>query len=252
MKNVLKIAGIFCAFVMMSVMSGCKSTPLYVADYAPVVVLSVVGNPNMPWDLESYENKDMEEDYDETGKDLITGTINKFLQRNNPEYALAQDRVDYAAQALNDLFDLTAGVEVVPHDKLQSSETYEDASKNVFDYLETSYVATGYKSLNRTGSKKARMIMSEIGARSMVMTEFLFQKTIVKGTHVSGSIGVKVSMKMRYLDENGKEKVNKDFVAVSSDSVKIKNRKYDKDALCQLVNPTVDQVINAFLVNYIK
>lgn len=252
MKNVIKIAGAFCAFVMISVMTGCKSTPLYVADHAPVVVLSVIGNPNMPWELESYENKDMEDDYDDTGKELISGTINKFLQRNNPEYALAQDRVDYAAQALNDLFDITAGVEVVPHDKLLTSETYEETSKNVFDYLETTYVATGYKSLNRTGAKKARMIMQETGARSMVMTEFLFQKTIVKGTHVSGSLGVKVTMKMRYLDETGKERVSKDFVAVSSDSVKIKNRKYDKDALCQLVNPTIDQVINAFLVSYIK
>lgn len=252
MKNVIKIAGAFCAFVMISVMAGCKSTPLYVADHAPVVVLSVIGNPNMPWELESYENKDMEDDYDDTGKELISGTINKFLQRNNPEYALAQDRVDYAAQALNDLFDITAGVEVVPHEKLLTSETYEETSKNVFDYLETTYVATGYKSLNRTGAKKARMIMQETGARSMVMTEFLFQKTIVKGTHVSGSLGVKVTMKMRYLDETGKERVSKDFVAVSSDSVKIKNRKYDKDALCQLVNPTIDQVINAFLVSYIK
>lgn len=252
-SKLLKLFSLIMAAVFAAVFTGCKSTPVYLNDSNPVVILSVISNPRIPWDAESMDaNRSGDEDYDEEGKGLLTNLVGKVVDKSNPEVQTAQDRVDYAADALTALLSETGGIEVVPHEKLDESKYYRGLGNNVFNYLESTSVATDYINDMQVGAKTARMIMEDIGAKGMVMASFTFQKTVTKGTTWNGELAAKVKMKIRLLDENGKQVVDKEYTVLSEEKFEIYKRKYDKDALVEAFQPTIDNAINQFIVQHIQ
>ena len=58
-------------------------------------------------------------------------------------------------------------------------------------------------------------------------------------------------MRVRVLDDHGKELIDREYKATSPDALQISGRKYDKDRLVEMVNETIDLVINRFIMDYI-
>lgn len=249
MKKISNLLTALFLTLIVASLSSCASNKIFFDDRQPVAILSVECNPSLPWLFDDSRAEDGEADDDGTG--LISGIINKAAGKNNPEIYLAQDRCDYAAQALHDLFRLTADIDTVPHDELADSFQYQASSKNFLDYLASVTYATNYKNLNRTGAKRLRMIFDEVGAKSGVIAKFVFKKQIVAGSNIRGSVAVLVKMHIRYINDRGVEIINTDY-ETTSDITPMRMGKYDKDDLCQKIPDAIDNVINQFLMDHIR
>lgn len=225
---------------------GCKTVPVGIADRGPVLVLSVTGNHSLPWKEDSNPNSDVDKDGD--GDGLLSNLVGSLISKNNVERLSGPDRLDYAVDSFHRLLEETGGVEVVPAETLFASQSYDNTRENIFNVLEAKISANGYKNLMKIGSKRARMIMEETGAKSLIIAEFKFQKTNISGNKWTGKVAAAVTMKIRYLDERGKEIVNSEFEATSVESLPIASRKYDKEALVDLFPDTIDAVINQFIL----
>lgn len=225
---------------------GCKSAGVVLADHSPIAVVSVIANQSLPWKESSNRNEDDEND---NGTGLLSTLTNKLLNGDSVELTSAQDRIDYAADQLIALINENSGAEVLDRDMVLSSSVYLGTTENILKFMEAKKSATNYRNLTSLGAKRARMIMDDLGAKSLICVEFLFQKTNVSGNKWTGKVGAYVEMKIRYLDERGKEILNRDYKATSAESLPIKNRKYDKDALVDLFPETIDAVINQFIVD---
>ena len=142
-----------------------------------------------------------------------------------------------------------AGVEVVDEADLFAAKSYATMRENILNFMEAKISATKYKLMLSIGSKRARMIMEETGAKSMILADFVFQKTNIRGNRWTGEVAALVTMKIIYLDERGKEIVNKTYTAASLERLPITRRKYDKDALVDLYPASIDAVINQFIVD---
>ena len=212
---------------------GCKSAGVVLADHSPIAVVSVIANQSLPWKESSNRNE----------------LTNKLLNGDSVELTSAQDRIDYAADQLIALINENSGAEVLDRDMVLSSSVYLGTTENILKFMEAKKSATNYRNLTSLGAKRARMIMDDLGAKSLICVEFLFQKTNVSGNKWTGKVGAYVEMKIRYLDERGKEILNRDYKATSAESLPIKSRKYDKDALVDLFPETIDAVINQFIVD---
>ena len=225
---------------------GCKSAGVVIADHSPVAVVSVIGNQSLPWKEPSNQNDDDDKD---NGTGLLSTLTNKLINGDSVELTSAQDRLDYAADQLIALINENSGAEVLDRDMVLSSEAYLDSRENILKFMEAKLTATNYKNLTSLGAKRARMLMDDLGAKSLICVEFLFQKTNVSGNKWTGKVGAYVEMKIRVLDDRGTEIVNRDYSATSADSLPIRSRKYDKDALVDLFPDTIDSVISQFIVD---
>lgn len=245
MKKILSL----CSIVLLCVCCffGCASTSLELANYAPVAVVTVLGNQSLPWVESENFQADANDDFDdETG--LLSTMVNKLMNGNNPEYLTAADRVQYAAESFSYLLEENAGIAVIPSETVLHSQAYTDASRNIFSYLESRVAAQGYKNLMQLGAKRARLIMQETGAKSLLMADFVFRKKLVSGTKQRGEVAAYVTMEVRFLDERGRETLNKTYEVLSANTVHIASTKYNVDELLDLYAEAIETVINQFIV----
>lgn len=229
------------------ILAGCKSTSVALADHTPIAVITVVANHSLPWK----EDDDPNDDSGKVQDGTLTTLVNKLINSDNIEFASGQDRVDYAMDSLTHLLEETGGFEVIDKEDVYKSKEYLNSRENIFNVLEARVKATGSKDFMKVGSMKARTFAKSLGAKSLVFAEFKFQKTNVRGNKWSGQVAASVTMRIRVLSDDGKELIDRDYSAVSADSLQIQGRKYDKDRLVEMVNETIDVVINRFIMDYI-
>ncbi len=235
-------------FAFAAIFTACKSAPIALADHSPIAVITVVGNHSLPWKEDDDPNADTEKGQDGT----LTTLVNKLIGGNNIEFTSGQDRIDYAYDAFNSLLEEVGGYEVVPKETVQNSREYLNARENIFNVLEARVKATGTKDFMKAGSMRGRSFTKDMGAKSLIFAEFKFQKTNVRGNKWTGQVAASVTMRVRVLDENGKELIDREYSAVSPDALQISGRKYDKDRLVEMVNETIDLTINKFIMDYIS
>ena len=68
----------------------CKSVPSDLASYNPVAIITVYSNTSVPWYSESSGSETVDDG-------VLTGMVNRMIDKNNPETAKAQERIDEAA-----------------------------------------------------------------------------------------------------------------------------------------------------------
>lgn len=225
-------------------LAGCASTKLDLAPYSPMAIIDVEGS-SVVW--EEAGEFDYEAQEDEGGGVLATAA-NKLLNSKNPELLTAQDRMDYAEESLRRALVETCGVELIDKDKLLESNTYQYGILNLLKVLNTNTTAEGYApGLTKLSTWKARELMEEIGAKSIISAEFEITKKVEKK-----KMHPIVSMKIKIQNERGKLILDKEFTAEGADGVQTYGayNKYNKDDFVELINPLIDDVINRFAVEY--
>jgi hypothetical protein len=248
MKKLVFFRALVCVIAgSASFYTGCASSPVYLVDHSPLAIVSITGNPALPWK----DSNQSDEDADD-GNGVLTNMVNKIVDANNPEQMTGQNRIDYAERTLRELLEQNGGVHIIPHDQVISSKTYSETTADVFTVLDSAYPATGFKSISRPGAKRARLIMEESGAHSMLLADFFFQKVNTNGNKWTGKVGAAVTMNVTVLNDRGRVIVTHQYYATSPEQISISGRKYDKNALVDLFPATIDAVINQFIVSYVK
>ena len=236
-------------FVFLPVLfASCASAKFSLSESAsPIAILGVSGNTHVPY----YSEEVREDEYGEEDG-LLSNALNNFLGKNNPEILTAADRVEYAEEAFRRLVPEATGVEIVPKEVVLNSPTFESIGKNsVLSYIDVKIRGEGYKTMDDIGSKKARLIMKETGAKSIVFLDFTFKKYIKgDGHNLKADLGAMGIMNVLLFNEDGKRVFEDEFTVISPESVEMRMTKYDKDAMVELFPSVIDQLINQFIVKY--
>lgn len=227
------------------IFSGCGSTKIALRDYSPVAVFSIIGSTQITW------TSDSPEEYGQNQSGGVLGTlVNKFIDGDNPELTTAVERLDYADDSIRQILPELTGCEILDRNKVLASEAYADVSESHFNTLSALSSATNYKDLTTFSSKEIRGAMKELGIKTAVLLNFTFQKKIVTGNRWNGKACALVTMRVRLVNEKGKEYYKGTYTARSSEKIKISNRKYDKDALVESVKPVIDSLIRQFALSF--
>ena len=224
-------------------LAGCASTKISLQESSPIALVSIVGNTRIPW-------VDEEEETSPTGEPeaegLLSSMASRFTDSQNPEILTAVDRLDYAYDSASlNILEMT-GCVVIPKEKLISSEAYTYLRPSYFNMLSATKNASGMKDLSMLGAKNARYFMNDVGAKSILMLSFTFQKEIVKGTRSNGIVGGVVTLKAKLLNERGREVINQIFTARTPEPIKIIGGQYSKESLIDEVNDAIDSAIRQF------
>ncbi len=243
-KTLSKISFGLLSAVLAGAFSGCASTKIDLNTLSPMAILNVEGS-SVIW--EEADDFDYEAQEDEGGG-LIATSVNKALNSKNPEIQTAADRMDYAEESLRHALEENCGVQFLEKEKLIKSEVYQYGILNISGILSTNTAADGYRSgILSLPSKKAQLLMSEIGAESLLSAQFEITKKIE-----SKNIYPVVSMKIKIQNRRGKKILDKEYSAVSASGVRTYGAysKYNKRDFVALINPLIDDVISRFASEY--
>lgn len=225
-------------------LASCGSTKVSLQENSPVVVLSILGNSQIPW------TADDPNDPDEAESDgLLSSMVNKLIDGDNPEIVTAIDRLDYADDSLRHILPEITGCEILDKNTVLESEAYEDLKASYFNALSSTKRATGYKDLTTIGAKEARLAFQEFGAKSGILLNFTFQKKLLTGNKWNGELRGIVTMKAKVLNERGRELHNKTYTAQTTERIKISSHQYKKDKFVASINSAIDDVIRQFAVD---
>ena len=221
----------------------CKSVPLDLNQYSPVVLVSVYSNSAVPW----YDEKSGTESVEDG---VLSGAVNKAINKKNPENETVQERINYAEQSLTQKIQ-EFGLEAITPQNFPEGIAYKNAGKSLGDYIERTTPAEGYDSFISANSKIIRTMCKDSGGKSALYVNFHFQKVMVKeGVHNKG-VAARVVMSVFGTDSQGKKIVNKEYKAVSSDYADLINSSnWDKQKLVSLFPEITDLVITNFLLDY--
>lgn len=226
-------------------LTGCASTNFSISESGPFAIMSVSSNISVPY----YSDETRDDEYG-TEEGLLGNALTKFLEKNNPEILTALDRVDLCDSEIKRLMEENAGVSFIEKETVLDCEHYRKLMEGLTGYTDVYLRADGYKSIDSIGSKNARLIMSETGAKNLIFAHFVFKKKIVKGSKLSGDICAYASANFSVYDEKGKMILSDDFEVTSLETVHISMLDYDKDALVEMFPDLIDQLINQFIVKY--
>ncbi len=227
-----------------SVLFGCASTKLALGALSPMAVLNVEGS-SVIW--EEADDFDYEAQEDEGGGILAT-SVNKLLNSKNPELQTAADRMNYAEESLRHALEEKCGVQVLEKEKFTESNVYQYEILNLLGILSTNTTADGYRGgIVKLPAKKAQLLMSEIGAESLISAQFEITKKVA-----NKNIYPLVTMKVKVQNRRGKMVVDKEYSAQSASGVKTYGayNKYNKNDFVALINPLIDDVIGRFASEY--
>lgn len=244
MKKISSTIALVCLSALFF-LSSCASTKITLSEYSPAAIISVTGTNLVMWQS---EKQDPQEDDD--SDNVLTGMVNKILDSNNPEILTAVDRLDYADDSFHRIASEISSLNVLSKKSVVDSDIYKYSTRSLFNALSDSTCATGYKDMTVIGAKKARLLIQELEAKSLVAMDFNFKKILASGNKRNGQVAAAITMKMKILDEKGRVAVNKDYYRQSSQTVLIQGGYYDKDALIEIINTTIDELITAFVVEY--
>lgn len=237
------IFAILCA-VSASLCMSCASTQFSLNESGPVALIAVNGNSAITWVTDDPDNDDQ--------STVLTTIINKTLDSTNPELITGVDRLDYAEGAIRQLLSEIAQVEVIDKDVVLKAVNYRYLSENPFGFLDSSVHATGYRQLYNLGAKASRMLMDEIGAKSLIIAEVTSEKEYASKGMDHSAIEAKVTLKIKMCDERGREVLNKEYVSYGNERVKVVRKIYDKDELVSKFEGAIDNAVNQFILTNLQ
>ena len=211
-----------------------------------MAVISIIGTNLVAW----HEQTQNDNDESLSTDGAFNALLNKAIDSKNPEIATAVDRLDYADESFRRIMEETAGLQILDKSKVVDTDVYEYTRGSFYNSLSDSVCATGYKDMTVIGAKKARMLEAELGAKSLATMDFNFKKTVIKGNRQNGRLAAFVTMKVKILDERGREFINKEYTGVSARSTPIISGYYKKEELLSLINETIDGLITQFAVEF--
>ena len=190
----------------------CASTSVDFSRCNPVAIMTIYSNPSVPW----YDEKnDAPNQVQATDDGILTGVLNRAINRNNAESETAQSRIDEASELFSRRL-REAGIAVIDPTVIQECSSYKNAGKNLFDYVGKTLPAAGYDVVKSSNGKLNKTMCEETTAKSVLYVHFLFQKMYVKdGVHNIG-VAPRVVLSVYGVDSAGKKLVNREYVAVSS------------------------------------
>lgn len=220
--------------------ASCASSKFDITQSSPALLVTVVSNLTIPWQME--EGSD-----DDNDDNPLTTAFNSVFGANNPEVTSGDTRVEYCQDALRTLFEDNAGIEVVSSDVLHSSPSYDKTKSTLLGTWAGLNTPEGEKIISYSNSQLARQIMRECGAKSAIYANFKFEKYTAKGTKANGRVGVCVTMECVLLDSKGHIAKQSTIYVESSASTPCDMGKYNKDAIVDMVPDIVDAAINNFI-----
>ncbi len=246
MKKISSRIG-FAGVAALFFLSGCASTKnITLEEKSPMAVISVIGTNLVAWQ----EQTQNDSDETLTTDGAFNALLNKAIDGKNPEIATAVDRLDYADESFRRVMAETANVKILEKSNVVDTDVYEYTRGSFYNSLSDSVCATGYKDMTVIGAKKARILESGLGAKSLASMDFSFKKTVIKGNRQNGKLAALVVMKIKILDERGREFINKEYSGVSAKTTPILSGYYKKEELLSLINETIDDLITQFAVEF--
>ena len=237
----------FLFLVTVFIFSSCQSVKtISFNDISPLAIISVTGTNLVAW--QDTEENDNDDELNTDG--AFNSLVNRVIDSKNPEILTAVDRLDYAEESFRLIANELVSAKVLSKEKVINSDIYKYSYRSLFNSLSDSTCATGYKDMTVIGAKKARLLIQGLEAKSLVAMDFNFKKILASGNKRNGQVAAAITMKMKILDEKGRAAVNKDYYRQSSQTVLIQGGYYDKDALIEIINTTIDELITAFVVEY--
>ncbi|MFA6936650.1 MAG: hypothetical protein WCQ67_00295 [Treponema sp.] len=212
--------------------------------YKPAAIITVYGNTTVPLydgSTSTAENYKVQQ----TDDGIITGLINRAIDKDNVEQTTANERINYAA-ALFEKTLLDKNIEIISAEKIQKSSGYANTVKNFINALSNTKAAQNYSIVPESNSITNKRIAREAGAKSLYYVHFKFQKENVKdGVHVVG-VRARTAMTVYACDSKSKTLIANDYSSSSEKYTLYSNSKYDKEELCSFFETTIDNVINEF------
>ena len=247
MKKISSPAAFACIAALLLLSAGCASTKnISLEEKSPMAVVSIIGTNLVSWQEQTQNDND--ETLSTDG--AFNALLNKAIDGKNPEIATAVDRLDYADESFRRIMAESAGLQILEKSKVVDTDIYEYTRGSFYNSLSDSARATGYKDMTVIGAKKVRMLESELGVKSLATMDFNFKKTVIKGNRQNGNLAALVMMKIKILDERGREFINKEYTGVSSKTTPIISGYYKKEELISLINETIDDLITQFAVEF--
>ena len=228
--------------VILLFLESCGSTKIIIEETSPVALISVIGNTQVPWVDEDEETTPTGEP---EAEGLLSSMTSKLTDSQNLEILTAVDRLDYACDSVNQILPEMTEFQLIPKESLLSSDAYAYLSPSYFNMLAATKKATGMKDLSTLGAKNARVFMESVGAKSALLLSFTFQKDISKGTRKNGFVTGIVTMKAKFLNNRGREVMNKIYVSKTA-PLKIMSGQYSKDNLVSALNDSIDATVRQF------
>ncbi len=234
------------AMVLCAVSLGCKSTNIQLQEYSPVAIMTVYSNPGIPWyeELVSDEFKVEKED-----EGILTGFVNRALDKSNPEVLTAQDRINDAAHIIEKILKEN-GISVVSPNNFPNAKAYEKAGKNFLDTMGNTLPASGYDTLGSASKSLIRKTCEQTGAKSALYVHFKFQKIKHKTGLRDDGVQAKVIMEVYGANNLGKTIINKTYTVFSADWVPLDANKWDRDKLCSYFYDTIESAVNKFAMDF--
>lgn len=225
-------------------LSSCASAPVVIADHGPAALVSVVANTSVPW------LDDDDEDADD-GNGLLSNMVNGLVDGDNPERLTCAERVELSEEGFRAVLAEVGGVEVLEREAVVGSGAYARLGASIYNALSSTVVPAGYKDLTTLGSKDARLLAEAVGAGSLVVIQLSFHKRLERGNRWNGSLRGVVKMKVRVLDGRGDEIAGGTVTAVTADALEISGRKYDRDALVEMLPAAAEDAARSFVVAHL-
>lgn len=232
-------------------MTGCRTTqatPLN--EHLPIAVITVYSNAQVPWDESSNSlTNATNTTVKQTDDGILTGSLNRAIDKENPEVLLAQQRIDDAYAVLLTAFEKN-GLPVVAQEKVVDSGSYKAWMKGAMDYMNNTLPASGFNTFQSSSRKLNKTIAKETGSGCEMYIHFRFEKQRVKdGVH---DIGVRAvtTMTVYAADKDGKTILSKEYTAPSTDYTDLHNNVWNRDKVCGYFHDTVESVVSQFMMDY--
>ncbi|MBR4373536.1 MAG: hypothetical protein IKP49_04165 [Treponema sp.] len=221
----------------------CKSVPKDLRSYSPVAIITVYSNPSVPW----YDERTGKESVDDG---ILSGAVNRLINKENPEVTTVQKRIDEASAILSEKM-ADFSLEVIDPKTMKDSPAYKKAGKTFLDYLKKSVPAEGYSAFTSSNGKMNRLMCSETGAKSAIYVNFRFQKVVVKDGVRDKGVAARLVMNVFGTDSNGKKIINKEYKAVSEEYAEfVRTSEWDKEEVLSFFPALENRVVMQFLMDY--
>lgn len=228
-------------------LTSCRTTAVNLADYSPAAIMTVYSNNGVPWYQEKTgDNYELEQQED----GILTGFINRALDKNNPETLLVQERVDSAARIFADTL-AQNGIQVIEPATLKDCPAYRNAGTGFFDTLNSTVAATGYDVIGSSSRKLNKMTAEQTGAKALVYVKFRFQKETLQEGFRNAGVCARVVMTVYAADSQGKSIINKEYTGRSAEYTPLRNNNWNRDEVCSYFEETVQTLSNRFAMDFL-
>lgn len=231
-------------FVLLSIcvcfFIGCASTNIDVNKVSPIAIITMRTNPEVT----------MFEDAND-GSGFLTKYINLRDDSNNPMSTLTLG-INAEAKLLAKLKDSPS---FLPKQVVTSVRAYVKQKPSIFKGL-NNRIIDGYKFFSETDTQRNAYILKELNAKSSMFVTFIFNKANFNSdTEIKfGDMHACVTMNVNMRNLNGKKIYDKQFQAISEQTVSINSNTLtfeEKEEFSQLFYPEMDRVIDEFIADFL-